>query len=115
MRHTILAAALVLATGSAAAGEGMWVPQQLPQVAAQLQKAGLELPPEQLADLTGQPMGAVVSLGGCTASFVSPQGLVVTNHHCAYGGLQHNSTRSEDRRVGKACVSKGSTRGAPDH
>src|SRR5690606_21432237 len=37
-------------------------------------------------------MGAVVSLGGCTASFVSPQGLVVTNHHCAYGGLQLNST-----------------------
>ena len=37
-------------------------------------------------------MGAVVSLGGCTASFVSPQGLVVTNHHCAYGAIQLNST-----------------------
>jgi len=94
MRHSVKVLALALAgcIGSAAAGEGMWVPQQLPQVAAQLQKAGLELPPEQLADLTGQPMGAVVSLGGCTASFVSPQGLVVTNHHCAYGGLQLNST-----------------------
>src|SRR5690606_3583700 len=69
-----------------------WVPQQLPEIAGPLQQAGLELPPEQLANLTGQPMGAVVSLGGCTASFVSPQGLVVTNHHCAYGGLQLNST-----------------------
>src|SRR3546814_17066154 len=57
------------------------VPQQLPQVAAQLQKAGLEVPPEQLADLTGQPMGAVVSLGGCTASFVSPQGLEIGRAH----------------------------------
>ena len=37
-------------------------------------------------------MGAVVALGGCTASFVSPQGLVVTNHHCAYGAIQLNST-----------------------
>ena len=37
-------------------------------------------------------MGAVVSLGGCTASFVSPQGLIVTNHHCVYGSLQFNST-----------------------
>ena len=34
----------------------------------------------------------MVSLGGCTASFVSPQGLVVTNHHCAYGAIQLNST-----------------------
>ena len=94
MRHSVkvLALALACCLGTAAAGEGMWVPQQLPQVADQLRKAGLELPPEQLADLTGQPMGAVVSLGGCTASFVSPQGLVVTNHHCAYGGLQLNST-----------------------
>src|SRR5690606_21603926 len=33
-----------------------------------------------------------VSLGGCTASFVSPQGLVATNHHCAYGAIQLNST-----------------------
>ncbi|MGH8085191.1 MAG: S46 family peptidase [Lysobacter sp.] len=70
----------------------MWVPQQLPQIAGPLGKAGLELPPEQLAELTGDPMGAVVSLGGCTASFVSPQGLVVTNHHCAYGAIQLNST-----------------------
>ena len=34
----------------------------------------------------------MVSLGGCTASFVSPQGLVVTNHHCARGSVQYNST-----------------------
>src|SRR5690606_122421 len=94
MRHSILATAIALAgvTGSAAAGEGMWVPQQLPEIAGPLSKAGLELPPEQLADLTGDPMGAVVSLGGCTASFVSPRGLVVTNHHCAYGAIQLNST-----------------------
>ena len=94
MRHStgLLAVALAGVIGTASAGEGMWVPQQLPQIADQLRKAGLELPPEQLANLTGQPMGAVVSLGGCTASFVSPQGLVVTNHHCAYGGLQLNST-----------------------
>ena len=98
MRYSILTAAIALAgiTGSAMAGEGMWVPQQLPQIAGPLKQAGLELPPEQLADLTGDPMGAVVSLGGCTASFVSPQGLVVTNHHCGYGAIQYNSTPERD-------------------
>jgi hypothetical protein len=83
---------LACCLSAAVAGEGMWVPQQLPEIAGPLRAAGLELPPEQLADLTGDPMGAVVSLGGCTASFVSPQGLVVTNHHCAYGAIQLNST-----------------------
>ncbi len=91
MRKTILATAL-LAAGAAQAGEGMWVPQQLPEIAGPLKAAGLKLDPEQLADLTGDPMGAVVALGGCTASFVSPQGLVATNHHCAQGAIQLNST-----------------------
>ncbi|MEO6366248.1 MAG: S46 family peptidase [Luteimonas sp.] len=91
MRLSVLAAAIAV-TGLAHAGEGMWVPQQLPEIAGPLKKAGLKLDANQLADLTGDPMGAVVSLGGCTASFVSPQGLVVTNHHCAYGAIQLNST-----------------------
>jgi hypothetical protein len=74
------------------AGEGMWMPEQVPQLAAELAKSGLKLDPQKLADLTGDPMGAIVSLGGCSASFVSPQGLIVTNHHCVYSYLQFNST-----------------------
>ncbi|MBW3549529.1 MAG: S46 family peptidase [Proteobacteria bacterium] len=94
MRQTVVAAAIAAMglSGAAIGAEGMWVPQQLPEIAGPLKQAGLELDPRQLADLTGDPMGAVVSLGGCTASFVSPQGLVVTNHHCAYGAIQLNST-----------------------
>lgn len=72
------------------------MPQQMPQLAAELQKNGVRLDPKRLADLTGDPMGAVVSLGGCTASFVSPDGLVVTNHHCAFGSIQHNASPERD-------------------
>ena len=68
------------------------MPQQIPELAARLRAMGFKGNPKAFADLTGQPMGAVVSLGGCTASFVSPEGLIVTNHHCVTGGLQFNST-----------------------
>ncbi len=92
VRPGVLALMLTGCAVLAAADEGMWMPSQLPELAGQLEAAGLELDAEVLADLSAYPLGAVVSLGGCTASFVSDQGLVVTNHHCAYGSIQHNST-----------------------
>jgi len=79
-----------------AAQPGMWLPQQLPRIAQDLQASGLKLDPRQLADLTGFPMGAIVSLKGCSASFVSPDGLIVTNHHCVLGALQYNATPARD-------------------
>jgi hypothetical protein len=91
LRSALLASVAGLSLG-AHADEGMWMPSQLPQISAQLEAAGFKGDPKDLADLTKPPMSAVVSLGGCTASFVSPQGLVVTNHHCAYGAIQLNST-----------------------
>jgi hypothetical protein len=94
MRRFVVLGVVVLfsSLSLAVAEEGMWPPSQLPEIGQQLRKAGLQLPPEQLADLAGYPIDAVVSLGGCSASFVSPEGLIITNHHCAYGAIQYNST-----------------------
>jgi hypothetical protein len=88
----VLAAAVI----GLRAEQGMWMPQQIPDLAPKLRSLGFAGDPKAFADLTGQPMGAVVSLGGCTASFVSPDGLIVTNHHCVTGGLQFNSTAQRD-------------------
>jgi hypothetical protein len=77
---------------SAHADEGQWQPHQLPQLKSELKRIGITIPAEKLADLSKHPMSAMVSLGGCSASFVSPDGLIVTNHHCAYGAVQRNST-----------------------
>ncbi|KYC37379.1 dipeptidyl-peptidase 7 [Scytonema hofmannii PCC 7110] len=88
---------LLLCLGNKAhAVEGMWQPQQLPELEAQLKKSGLQLNPQDLTNLTSHPMAAVISLGGCTASFVSPAGLVLTNHHCAYNSIQYNSKASNN-------------------
>jgi len=91
MKKTLLTLAVLSTCYSAYADEGMWMPQQLPQVAKQLKADGLKLDPASLTKLTEFPMGAIVSLGGCSASFVSPQGLVITNHHCVYGSVAYNS------------------------
>ena len=94
--RVLLACSFLFLSFSVFAAEGMWVPEQLPEITAPLKKAGLKLDPKQLADLTGQPVGAVISLGGCTASFVSPDGLVITNHHCSTNQIQFNSTPAKN-------------------
>lgn len=92
-----LLVSIVLLPANVLAEEGMWRPGQLPALVDKLKALNPEVDAAALSDLTGHPMNAVIWLGNCTASFVSPQGLVITNHHCAYGSIQHNS--SEQRNL----------------
>ncbi|HEY1551694.1 MAG TPA: S46 family peptidase [Kofleriaceae bacterium] len=77
---------------------GMWMPAQmtLPQHVDNFQKMGVKLDAKTLSDPLAEPLAGVVSLGNCTASFVSPDGLLVTNHHCVQGALQLNSTEAKN-------------------
>ncbi len=75
------------------AAEGMWLPEQVRGMQAELSAAGIEIPAEKLGDPLGDPLGAIVHVGDfCSGSLVSSEGLVLTNHHCVWDFLQHNTT-----------------------
>jgi hypothetical protein len=78
-----------------AADEGMWMPHQMKDL--NLKALGLRMNPDDLykKDGTGL-MSAVLNLGGGTGEFVSPEGLVLTNHHVAYGAIQRASSKEKD-------------------
>jgi len=79
------------------ADEGMWEPYELPKLESELKKSGFTTNVASLSNLFEHPMSAVVSLGGCSAAFVSPEGLIATNYHCIESSfLQYNSSDDEN-------------------
>jgi hypothetical protein len=77
-----------------AAGEGMWTLNALDKCPFDQWRArGLALGPQELYNPGGTALAdAVVQVGGGTGSFVSPNGLILTNHHVAFGALQRQSS-----------------------
>ena len=103
MKHRIfllLFAAFQLASMPAKADEGMWLLHMLQRInEAEMQQMGLNLSAEDIYSLNQACLkDAVITLNGgsCTAELISSQGLVLTNHHCAYGAIQGFSTVEDD-------------------
>ena len=77
------------------ADEGMFPLNYLDETS--LQKAGLRLTTKQLfAPGEVSLANALVKVGGCSGSFISSEGLIITNHHCVYGGVADLSTASNN-------------------
>ena len=86
------AVAALLLPSAASADEGMWTFDSFPTARM---KAAYGFAPDQ-AWLDRVQASAVRLTGGCSASFVSASGLILTNHHCVVGCLQDLSTASND-------------------
>ncbi|GGJ90875.1 S46 family peptidase [Parabacteroides faecis] len=93
---SVLAAALSL---PAIADEGMWLlPLLKQQKFPEMQALGLKLQDYDIysPDSASLKDAVVIFGGGCTGEIVSPDGLLLTNHHCGYGQIQQHSTLEHD-------------------
>jgi hypothetical protein len=84
---------------SANAGEGMWLPLLLDSLNYKdMQEKGLRLSPEEIYSINQASIkdAVVIFGGGCTGELISPEGLLITNHHCGYSRIQSHSTVEND-------------------
>ena len=83
---------------TARADEGMWLPSLIGNRIADMQEKGFRLNAEDIYSINQASLkDAVVLFGrGCTGELVSPEGLLLTNHHCGYGQIQQHSSVEHD-------------------
>lgn len=101
MRKSIIISALLalITITSVRADEGMWLPMLIQRLNQRdLQKMGLQLTPEEIYSVNNSSLkDAIVSMGGfCTGEIISPNGLMLTNHHCGFDAIRENSTVEAD-------------------
>lgn len=94
-RLLLITFVFVLALQLALADEGMYPISELYKL--NLKSKGLKIDPKAIYNPNGIGLiDAVVQLSGCTGSFISKDGLIITNHHCAFGAVQAASSTDHD-------------------
>ena len=86
----------VLIAPQAMADEGMWLLQLMRQqnLEDQMRKQGLEISVDEIYNPNAPSLKDAIGIfgGGCTGEVISPNGLVITNHHCGFSFIQQLST-----------------------
>ncbi|NQU32208.1 MAG: S46 family peptidase [Bacteroidetes bacterium] len=76
------------------ADEGMWIPLLINKNIAEMQEMGLKLTADDIYNVNHSSIKDAITIfgRGCTGEIISPEGLLLTNHHCGYGSIQKVST-----------------------
>ena len=100
VKKYFVAAFAALMACAAQADEGMWLLQLLKEQNSieLMKKQGLKLEADDLYNPNGVSLKDAVGIfgGGCTGEIISPEGLILTNHHCGYGAIQQHSSVEHD-------------------
>ena len=98
MKKILTAFLFTLLVFNTYADEGMWIPMLLGRNEADMQKAGMRISAKDIYDINNACLKDAVLLfgGGCTGEYVSPEGLILTNHHCGYSYIVRHSTVEHD-------------------
>lgn len=98
MKRTLLTLLTALFILPALADEGMWLPSLISSRIDDMRAKGFRLTAEDIYSVNQASMKDAVVLfnGGCTGELISPEGLLLTNHHCGYGAIQRHSTVEHD-------------------
>ena len=98
MKKILLLITAALMTLGAKADEGMWLPSLISQRIVDMQGKGCHLSAEDIYNVNKASLkDAVVLFGrGCTGELISPEGLLLTNHHCGYSYIQKHSSVEHD-------------------
>ena len=99
MKKLFLSIVLIISVICAKADEGMWLPYSLSDKSlAEMQQLGCKLTAEQIFSLNQPSLkDAIVQFGGgCTGELISPEGLLLTNHHCGLSYVQKHATVEHD-------------------
>jgi hypothetical protein len=95
-----IALTAILLAPTSQAQEGMWLMHTLEEINEEsMQNSGFRLDADDIYDINNASLkDAIIRLNGgsCTAEVISSQGLVLTNHHCAYGAIQGFSSPEND-------------------
>ena len=95
----LLCIALMMLVFGARADEGMWLPYSINgQNLADMQRLGCKLTAEQIFSFNKPSLkDAIVQFGGgCTGELISPEGLLLTNHHCGLSYVQTHASVEHD-------------------
>jgi hypothetical protein len=95
MKQLLLSISLIFSLATGLSAQGMWLPSLLEkQNEKEMKSLGLKLSADDIYSPANASIKDAICQfdGGCTGEMISPEGLLLTNHHCGFDAIQQLTT-----------------------